>query len=142
MRIPIALLLLGIMMLLWLDVGRTETFEPPPDTVVSMLMETLSSRGVKIAPGGLSRVAVSDKRIDTPVRNGMIGVILGSPTFSAVGTARLDLYTTGGDLIKIPEFTVRGTGDTRDASIADVSAGIESVKSGFEARARTRGFLH
>lgn len=144
MRIQIALLLLAIMMVLWIDVGRSiagEEFEPPSDNVVTMLMETLTSRGVKIVQGGLDRVEISERRIETPERNGMFGVIIGAPTFSALGRARLDLHTTGGDIIKLPEFAVRGSGDTREASVSDVASGIESVKSGFEARARTRGFL-
>lgn len=143
MRLVVAGILVVILAILWMDVGRHggEEFEPPSDMVVNMLMETLSLRGVRVAPGGVSRIEVSERDLQAPVRNSMFGVIVGAPTFSSIGTARIDVHLRGGDVVRLPSFTVRGTGDTREASQDDVNSGIDAVKSAFEERARARGFM-
>lgn len=126
------LLLLAI---LWIDVTRSEAFEPDDETLAMDITKTLRQRGVRFAPNGVMSVTARDVTIGPAEYTNMMGVVFGRrPAFVARATARLDIKTQGGDTIITPTFTVDGRGETRAESRRDAQVGIERVVARVESR--------
>jgi len=129
----VAILLLLI--ILWIDVTRSEPFEPDDETLAMEITRTLKQRGVRFAPNGVTGVAARDVTIGAAEYTNMMGVVFGSrPAFVSRATARLDIKTKGGDTIITPTFTIDGRGETRAESRRDAQTGIESVVARVQSR--------
>jgi hypothetical protein len=120
--------ILVLLAILWIDVTRSEPFEPDDETLAMEITRTLAQRGVRFAPNGVMGVAARDVTIGPAEYTNMMGVVFGSrPAFVTRATARLDIKTQGGDTIITPTFTIDGRGETRAESRRDAQMGIERV---------------
>jgi hypothetical protein len=129
----VAILLL--LVILWIDVTRTEAFEPESETLAMDITRTLAQRGVRFAPNGVTGVVARDVTIGAAEYTNMMGVVFGSrPAFVSRATARLDIQTRGGDTIITPTFAVDGRGETRVESRRDAQKGIDSVVAHVKSR--------
>jgi hypothetical protein len=120
--------ILVLLAILWIDVTRSEAFEPDDETLAMDITRTLAQRGVRFAPNGVTGVVARDVTIGPAEYTNMMGVVFGSrPAFVSRATARLDIKTKGGDTIITPTFAIDGRGETRAESRRDAQVGIESV---------------
>jgi hypothetical protein len=127
--------ILVLLAILWIDVTRSEPFEPDDETLAMEITRTLAQRGVRFAPNGVMGVTARDVTIGPAEYTNMMGVVFGSrPAFVSRVTARLDIKTQGGDTIITPTFTIDGHGETRAASRRDAQVGIERVVARVESR--------
>jgi hypothetical protein len=129
----VAILLL--LVILWIDVTRSEPFEPDDETLAMDITRTLAQRGVRFAPNGVTGVTARDVRIGAAEYTNMMGVVFGRrPVFVSRATARLDIKTRGGDTIITPTFAIDGRGETRAESRRDAQMGIDSVVARVQSR--------
>jgi len=135
-----------VLIILWMDVGTQskapEPFEPQPETMAMSLMNTLQKRGIQFAPGGLRRIAITERSVGTTVQESMWTMLVGrQPAFFTTTTFRLVFETSGNDIIRSQVLTVRGVGESREESRRDSEVGVRQVIDAVRTLSRSRGYM-